>query len=127
VDKAENKTMDLQTQLEDMTAQKKGFKDKLLASDTAFIEERGLTQAALETQNRLLGKTHSLKWTIEQLTSGEPRCSHIPEHSLGQILDSPQRGSKASQSSENVVEGGQPTKSDSDSDSDSKLTLNLTI
>jgi hypothetical protein len=113
VDKAENKAMDLQT----MTAQKEGFKDKLLASDTAFIEQRALTQAALETQSRLLGETHSLKLTIEQLTSGEPRSSHIPEHSLEQIVDSPPQDTEARQSSENVVEGG-PTKSDSDSDSD---------
>jgi hypothetical protein len=118
VDKAENKAMDPQTQLEDMTAQREGFKDKLLASDTAFIEQRALTQAALETQSRLLGETHSLKWTIEQLTSGEPCSSHIPEHSLEQIVDSPPQDTEARQSSENVVEGGQPTKSDSDSDSD---------
>jgi hypothetical protein len=118
VDKAENKAMDLQTQLEDMTAQKEGFKDKLLASDTAFIEQRALTQAALETQSRLLGETHSLKLTIEQLTSGEPRSSHIPEHSLEQIVDSPPQDTEARKFSENMVKGGQPTKSDSDSDSD---------
>jgi hypothetical protein len=118
VDKAENKAMDLQTQLEDMTAQKEGFKNKLLASDTAFIEQRALTQAGLETQSRLLGETYSLKWTIEQLTSGEPRSSHIPEHSLEQIVDSPPQDTEARKFSENMVKGGQPTKSVSDSDSD---------